>query len=84
VARHFAAGLCAATAGVCALFHHVVAISESVAIRSAVVANFSANGADASMELGVAQHEICRALAYLSTIEQQGNMLPSRMLATFV
>jgi hypothetical protein len=36
------------------------------------------------MKIGIAEHEISGALAYLGTIEQQSNMLRLRVVAAFV
>ena len=54
LAGHLAAGLCAAPADLRALLHHVISGGEALAVFGAAVANFGADRADASMELGVA------------------------------
>ena len=84
VSSHLAASICAATAGLSALLHHIIAGTESLAVFGAAVANFSANRADAAMVLGITEHEICGGLAYLGTVEQQRNMLRPRMIASLV
>ena len=48
VLRHLAASLGAATAGLCALPHHVV-VGREFAVLGAAVANFGADRADAAM-----------------------------------
>ena len=83
VSRHLSASVGVATAGSRALLHDIAG-SKPLAVFRAAIANFSANSADAAVHLGIAQHEIRGALAYLSTVEQQGNMLRLRVIAALV
>jgi hypothetical protein len=82
--RHLPASLCAATAGLSALPHHVVTISQALAVFGAAVADFGTHATYAGVQLGISQHEISRRLADLDTVKQQGKVLRLRMIAAFV
>jgi hypothetical protein len=68
--RHLPASLGAATAGLSALSHHIVAGREFIAVFGAVVADFGTDGANSTMQLRISQHEITRRLADLGAVEQ--------------
>jgi hypothetical protein len=81
---HFPASVCAPPTNFSALLHHLVASPEPLTVFGTAVANFSAHRADPAMKIGIAQHEICSGLAYLGTVEEQCDVLRSRVVAAFV
>ena len=84
VLRHLPASFGAAAADLSALPHHVVSISQTFAVFGAAVANFGAHSTGTAMKLGIAQHEICGALADLGTVEQQNDVFAASVIAAFV
>jgi hypothetical protein len=84
VLRHLPASFGAAAADLSAVPHHVVSIGQTFAVFGAAVANFGAHSTGTAMKLGIAQHEICGALADLGTVEQQNDVFAASVIAAFV
>jgi hypothetical protein len=66
-ARHFPAGLGAASAGCGALLHDRV-VAKPLTVLSAALTDLSAHPASAGVQVGTAQHKICAGLADIGAV----------------